>query len=78
MSWIGLVLNHRGLDRAIAAGMDEVNIVVVASDTFSRRNQGMSTADSIASWHQLARQAAAAGVRTTLTDRGGLRLPVRR
>ncbi len=67
VSWIGLVLNHRGLDRAIAAGMDEVNIVVVASDTFSRRNQGMSTADSISSWHQLARQATAAGLRTTLT-----------
>ncbi len=67
VSWIGLVLNYRGLDRAIAAGMDEVNIVVVASDTFSRRNQGMSTADSISSWHQLARQATAAGLRTTLT-----------
>ena len=67
VSWIGLVLNQRGLDRAIAAGMDEVNIVVVASETFSQRNQGMSIAESIASWHQLARQAGAAGLRTTLT-----------
>ena len=67
VSWIGLVLNRRGLDRAISAGMDEVNVVVVASDTFSRRNQGMSTAEAISSWHQLARQASAAGLRTTLT-----------
>ena len=40
VSWIGLVLNERGLDRAIAAGMDEVNVVVVATDTFIERNQG--------------------------------------
>jgi hydroxymethylglutaryl-CoA lyase len=37
---IGLVLNRRGLDRALRAGIDEVNVVVVASETFSRRNQG--------------------------------------
>ena len=67
VSWIGLVLNDRGLDRAIAAGMDEVNVVVVASETFSQRNQGMTIADSIASWHRLARRAGAAGLRTTLT-----------
>ena len=53
VSWIGLVLNDRGLDRAIAAGMDEANIVVVASETFSRRNQGMSIADAIDSWQRL-------------------------
>ena len=67
VSYIGLVLNERGLDRAIAAGMDEVNTVVVASETFSRRNQGMTIGESIASWHRLARRAGAAGLRTTLT-----------
>lgn len=67
VSWIGLVLNSRGLDRAIAAGMDEVNIVVVASETFSRRNQGMSVAESIANWQALAARASQAGLRTTLT-----------
>ncbi len=39
---IGLALNRRGFDRALAAGVDEVNFVVVASETFSRRNQGAS------------------------------------
>ena len=67
VSWIGLVLNDRGLDRAIAAGMDEVNVVVVASETFSQRNQGMTIEDAVASWHRLARRAGAAGLRTTLT-----------
>jgi len=67
VSWIGLVMNDRGLDRAIAAGMDEANVVVVASETFSQRNQGMTIADGITSWHRLARRAGGAGLRTTLT-----------
>lgn len=40
-SYIGLVLNRRGLDRAVEAGVDEVNAVAVCTDTFARRNQGM-------------------------------------
>ncbi|GIE49052.1 hydroxymethylglutaryl-CoA lyase [Amorphoplanes nipponensis] len=67
VSWIGLVLNERGLDRAIAAGMDEVNVVVVATDTFSRRNQGVDTAGGIAAWHRIAERARAAGLRTTVS-----------
>lgn len=47
VSYIGLVLNERGLERAVAAQVDEINIVVVASDTFSERNQGMTTERSI-------------------------------
>jgi hydroxymethylglutaryl-CoA lyase len=67
VSWIGLVLNERGLDRAIAAGMDEVNVVVVATDTFSQRNQGVDTAEGIAAWSRIAARARAAGLRTTVT-----------
>jgi hydroxymethylglutaryl-CoA lyase len=67
VSWIGLVLNDRGLDRALAAGMDEVNIVVVATDMFSRRNQGVDTDAGIEAWTAMARRAHAAGVRTTVT-----------
>ncbi len=37
---IGLVLNGRGFERAVASGVDEVNYVLVASETFSLRNQG--------------------------------------
>jgi isopropylmalate/homocitrate/citramalate synthase len=47
VSYAGLVLNRRGLDRAFAANVDEVNFVVCVSDTFSRRNQNVSTAESM-------------------------------
>nr|WP_221375327.1 hydroxymethylglutaryl-CoA lyase [Actinoplanes polyasparticus] len=67
VSWIGLVLNEKGLDRAIAAGLDEINVVVVATDTFSRRNQGVPTAEAIAAWSRIATRARAAGLRTTVT-----------
>ncbi len=40
---IGLVLNERGWERCIAAGCDEANVVVCASDGFGVRNQGAST-----------------------------------
>lgn len=45
---IGLTLNARGFERAVAAGLDEANFVVVASETFNRRNQGVGTFESIA------------------------------
>ena len=67
VSWIGLVLNERGLDRAIRAGVDEVNVVVVATNRFSERNQGVSTAGAIAAWERMAARAREAGLRTTVT-----------
>lgn len=67
ISWIGLVLNERGFDRALAAGMDEVNVVVVATDTFSTRNQGVSVDEAIGAWNRIAARARAGGVRTTVT-----------
>jgi hydroxymethylglutaryl-CoA lyase len=63
----GLVLNRKGLDRAIAAGCNEIGMVVVASDTFNRRNQGVSTEESIAAWLDIAKSAKAAGVRAQVS-----------
>jgi len=63
---IGLVLNRRGLDRAIAAGCDEVTVVVVASDGLALRNQGIDTAGQVAAWRQIAADARAAGLPTTV------------
>lgn len=54
---IGLALNARGFDRAMAAGLDEVNFVVVASETFSRRNQGVGTDETLAQWGGIAASA---------------------
>lgn len=67
VSYIGLVLNRRGLDRAIAAGVDEVNCVVVATETFSQRNQGASVNEMVHAWLDIAKAARAAGLRTSVT-----------
>ena len=67
VSYAGLVLNERGLDRALAAGVDEVNVVVVASETFSQRNQGASIAESSAMAARVVSLAQDAGLRTTVT-----------
>src|SRR5689334_15094144 len=58
-SHIGLVLNERGWDRALAAKVDEANVVVCASDGFGIRNQGAPVAD------QMKALAAIAGRRRT-------------
>jgi hydroxymethylglutaryl-CoA lyase len=47
-SRIGLVLNARGWERAVAAGVDEANVVVCATDGFGIRNQGAGVADQMA------------------------------
>lgn len=65
-SFIGLVLNERGLDRAIAAGCDEIAYAVVVSDTFSLRNQGTTTDQGIAAWHVIAAKARTAGIEPSL------------
>jgi hydroxymethylglutaryl-CoA lyase len=65
--YIGLVLNRKGFERAVAAGCNEVGMAVVASDTFNRRNQGVGTEESIAAWLEIAREARAAGVRAQVT-----------
>jgi hydroxymethylglutaryl-CoA lyase len=67
VTYIGLILNQRGFDRALAAGVDEVGFVVVASDTFNRRNQGVSTEESVAAWHSIAAAARSAGIRANVT-----------
>jgi hydroxymethylglutaryl-CoA lyase len=64
---IGLVLNRRGLERALRTRLDEINVVVVASDTFSQRNQGMPAAETVATFHQVARDAKAAGLGVSVT-----------
>jgi hydroxymethylglutaryl-CoA lyase len=60
-SRIGLVLNERGWDRAVAAGCDEANVVVCASDGFGIRNQGAPVADQIAAMAAIAARRAREG-----------------
>ena len=67
VSLIGLVLNRRGFDRSLQAGVDEVNFVVVASETFNRRNQGASIAETMAQIADTAAIARLEGVRFGVT-----------
>ena len=60
-SRIGLVLNMRGWERAVAAGCDEANIVVCASDGFGIRNQGASVAEQVAAMAAIAERRATEG-----------------
>jgi hydroxymethylglutaryl-CoA lyase len=65
--YVGLVLNRKGFDRALAAGCNEVGMAVVASNTFNQRNQGVTTEESIGAWLEMARAARAAGIRAQVT-----------
>jgi hydroxymethylglutaryl-CoA lyase len=67
-SRIGIVLNERGWDRCVAAGCDEANVVVCASDGFGIRNQGASVAEQVAAFHRIAeRQKTQGGPPITMT-----------
>jgi hydroxymethylglutaryl-CoA lyase len=67
VAYAGLVLNRRGLDRALAAGVDEVNMVVCVSETFNRRNQNASTEESMRAAADVLGRARSEGLFTTLT-----------
>lgn len=67
VSYIGLVLNQKGLDRAVAAGVREINAVVVCTDTFGRKNQGVDSTTSVQVWAKVAEEARAAGIVPTVT-----------
>lgn len=67
VSYIGLAMNGRGFDRALAAGVTEVNYVLVASDTFSQRNNGAPTLETLTGWAEVAAAARAAKMPTSIT-----------
>ncbi len=65
--YIGLVLNRKGFDRASAAGCRDFSMVTAATDQFAVSNQGMSIAESLAAWNEIAPLARAVGARAELT-----------
>jgi len=67
VSYAGLILNRRGLDRAVGAGVDEVNVVVCVSDTFSQRNQNVPTEEAMRMAEDVVSEARSRGLFTTLT-----------
>ncbi len=65
--FIGLVLNKRGALRAIDAGMDELGAACAASDGFARRNQGVSSDESLDMCCAVVRLARGQGRRAQIT-----------
>ncbi len=66
VTYIGLVLNRKGFERAQATGIHEIGMAVVASDTYNQRNQGVPTSESVKAWIDIARAAKAAGIRANV------------
>jgi hydroxymethylglutaryl-CoA lyase len=67
VSLAGLVVNERGFDRALASGVDEINFVVVATETFSNRNQGTGVDGTLNRWAAIAGRAEEAGLHRSVT-----------
>jgi hydroxymethylglutaryl-CoA lyase len=68
VTYTGLVLNRRGFDRARATErLQEVGMVVPASDTFGKRNQGQTVDEAIAEGVAILRDAKRAGLRAQVT-----------
>ena len=66
VSYIGLVMNEKGLDRALETKIGEIGMVVVATDSYNRKNQGVDTDESIRVWGKIAERAQKNGVRANV------------
>ena len=68
VTYIGLVLNARGAERALATGrIDQLGAVSVATDTFAMANQGQTSDGSIAAAREIVALARAAGKTAQVT-----------
>ena len=47
VTYIGLTMNERGVDRALNTKIDEIGLVVVATDTFAQKNQKQTRQGSV-------------------------------
>jgi hydroxymethylglutaryl-CoA lyase len=66
-TFIGLVLNERGAERAIASGIAELGMVAIATDEFGLRNQKQTSSQSVEVSRAVLRMARQAGRRAQVT-----------
>ena len=66
-TYVGLVLNEKGAERALATKVQELGAVAVASDTFAQKNQGQTSAGSVQVAMAIVRRARKAGRRANVT-----------
>jgi hydroxymethylglutaryl-CoA lyase len=65
------MLNERRYEQAATDGVDEINYVVVATEAFSRRNQGAGCDEAVATCARIAPAVRSAGLFTTVTVGAG-------
>ena len=66
-TYSGLVLNEKGYERLLGAGLEEAHIAFACTATFNRRNQNASVEESIQAAARITKRARDDGVRTTVT-----------
>jgi isopropylmalate/homocitrate/citramalate synthase len=66
-SYAGLVLNEKGYERAVQAGVDEVRYAFPVTETFARRNQNTTVSDATDLAGRLTERARLDGVRVSIT-----------
>jgi (R)-citramalyl-CoA lyase len=66
-SYAGLVLNEKGYERAVEAGVDEVRYAFPVTETFARRNQNTTVAEATQLAGRLVERARLDGVRVSIT-----------
>jgi hydroxymethylglutaryl-CoA lyase/(R)-citramalyl-CoA lyase len=67
VSYAGLVLNEKGYERAVAAGVDEVHYAFAATDEFGRRNQNATVQEGLRTALSLVARARSERVPITVT-----------
>jgi hydroxymethylglutaryl-CoA lyase len=68
VTYIGLVMNMRGAERAMATGrIDQLGAVVVSTDSFAMANQGQTSAESVAVASDIIKRANAADLTAQAT-----------
>lgn len=73
--YIGLVLNERGAERALATQVHELGAVCVTTDAFALRNQGQTSDESLSVAKRIVSIAKAAGRRGQITIGGAFGCP---
>jgi len=58
-----LVPNEKGLEKALASGVEEIAFFVSASETHNQKNVKMSVSESLKGFHQIAGRALSNGIR---------------
>ena len=67
VTYAGLVLNEKGYERAVAAGVDEIHYAFAATDEFGRRNQNATVDQGLQTALAMVARARADHMRITVT-----------